>query len=59
MPHRQTGTVHIGRAGWFGVGALAASAAFILLLVVGDHFSSAGSEPAAHTDQPALIIEGN
>ena len=59
MPHQQSQIVHIGRAGWFAVGALAASTAFLLLLVAGTYFGASGSEPAAQADEPALVIEGN
>ena len=59
MPHQQSQIAHIGRAGWFAVGALAASTAFLLLLVAGTYFGASGSEPAAQADQPALVIEGN
>ncbi|MEP9389379.1 hypothetical protein [Mesorhizobium sp. KR9-304] len=59
MPHPQTRTVHIGRAGWFGVGALAASTVFVLLIVAGEYFRAGGSEPSANTEQPAVIIEGD
>lgn len=49
---------HVGRAGWFAAGALAASVAFVVLLVAGDYFKTA-SKPEVAAKLPALVIEGN
>lgn len=56
MPHDHTQVHHVGRAGWFAVGALAASVAFVLLFLAGDYFEAVSSEPEAA--MPALVIEG-
>lgn len=56
MPQDHTEVHRVGRAGWFAVGALAASVAFVLLFLAGDYFEAAISEPDA--DMPALVIEG-
>lgn len=56
MPQDHTQVHYVGRAGWFAVGALAASVAFVLLFLAGDYFEAASSEPEA--DMPALVIEG-
>ena len=53
-PQRRTGS----RAGWFAIGALAATWSSALFLFAGDYFrASASADVAAET--PALIIEGN
>ncbi len=59
MPHQQSQTVHIGRLGWFAVGALAASVAFVLFLAAGTYFGASGSGGPAAQAEPALVIEGN
>ncbi|HEY6633001.1 MAG TPA: hypothetical protein VIZ90_16245 [Rhizobiaceae bacterium] len=51
--------VHVGRAGWFAMGALAASMAFVALLVAGDFFKAASSENPVSAEPPPLVIEGN
>lgn len=56
MSHPHPQQANVGRAGWFAVGALAASIAFVLLFIAGDYFKAASSEPEA--DMPALVIEG-
>lgn len=48
----------MGRAGWFAVGALVASLAFLVLVVAGDIFKAIGSEAQADTQSPTLVIEG-
>lgn len=53
---RHTQVHHVGKAGWFAVGALAASIAFVLLFIAGDYFKAVSSEPEA--DMPAVVIEG-
>jgi hypothetical protein len=57
MPHH-TKAVHVGRAGWFAIGALAASIAFVAMLVAGDFFKAISSEDEVKADPP-LVIEGN
>ena len=59
MSHHHSTVEHVGRAGWFAVGALAASMAFVLLLVASDYFNAATSEPEVKAELPALVIEGN
>ena len=49
--------VHVGRAGWFAIGALAASLAFVAMLVAGDFFKAMSSEDQVEADPP-LVIEG-
>jgi hypothetical protein len=56
MARHHTQVQHVGRAGWFAVGALAASVAFVLLFIAGDYFKAVSSEPDA--DMPAVVIEG-
>ena len=58
MPHHHPRVVHVGRAGWFAIGALAASMAFVAMLVAGDFFEAMSSEKAVETGPP-LVIEGN
>ena len=53
---RHTQVHHVGRAGWFAVGALAASIAFVLLFIAGDYFQAVSDEP--EPDMPAVVIEG-
>ena len=55
--HIKAEHVHVGRAGWFAIGALAASIAFVAMLVAGDFFKAMGSETAVQADPP-LVIEG-
>ena len=45
------------RAGWFAVGALAATLVFALLLLAGDYVR-AFAAPDVAAETPALIIEG-
>jgi len=47
-----------GRAGWFTIGALTASLAFIFLMVAGDIFKAVGTQAQAGAEAPTLIIEG-
>jgi hypothetical protein len=49
--------LHVGRAGWFAIGALAASLAFVAMLVAGDFFKAMSSEDQVET-APPLVIEG-
>lgn len=56
--HTKVEHVHVGRAGWFAIGALAASIAFVALLVAADIFKAASSTSDAKADAPALVIEG-
>lgn len=49
--------VHVGRAGWFAIGALAASLAFVAMLVAGDFFRAVSSNDTVQADPP-LVIEG-
>lgn len=58
MPQQQNQTVHIGRIGWFAVGALAASVAFAVVVVAGTYFGASDGGPAAHAE-PAVVIEAN
>jgi len=55
--HIKAEHLHVGRAGWFAIGALAASIAFVALLVAGDFFKAMGSEDKVQVDPP-LVIEG-
>jgi len=57
--HVKAGHVHVGRAGWFAIGALAASIAFVALLVAGDFFKAMSSEGEINAEPPPLVIEGN
>ena len=57
--HPKAEHLHVGRVGWFAIGALAASIAFVALLVAGDVFKAASSASDAEDDAPALVIEGN
>ena len=45
-----------GRAGWFAMGALTASLAFVILIVAGDVLAI-GKEKQVEAEVPALIIE--
>ena len=56
--HIKAEHLHVGRAGWFAIGALAASIAFVALLVAGDFFKAMGSEDKVQADPP-VVIEGN
>jgi hypothetical protein len=60
MPQHNTKAeyVHVGRAGWFAIGALAASIAFVAMLVAGDLFKAMSSEDEVRADPP-VVIEGN
>jgi hypothetical protein len=49
---------HVGRAGWFAIGVLAASIAFVAMLVAGDFFSAMSSEDEVKAEPP-VVIEGN
>ena len=57
--HIKAEHLHVGRAGWFAIGALAASIAFVALLVASDFFKAMGSEDKVNADPPPLVIEGN
>ncbi len=57
MSRSQARKFKVGKAGWFGVGALAASVAFVLVLIAGDLVQGMDTEAAAQTDTPSLIIE--
>ena len=57
MPQRDSGIRHVGRAGWFAVGALAASLAFAALTVASDYFQAIGDEQQAEAPTPSVIIE--
>ena len=59
MPQQNSGTRHIGRVGWFAVGALAASLAFVMLAVAGDYFQAMSGDEPTEAQLPTLIIEGN
>jgi hypothetical protein len=61
MPHHHSKVehVHVGRAGWFAIGALAASIAFVALLIAEDIFKAASNPSDAKAETPALVIEGN
>ena len=56
--HHRAEVHHVGRAGWFAVGALAASVAFALIFIAGDYLNAAGNEPDIEANVPPLIIEG-
>lgn len=58
MSLQQSESRRIGRVGWFAVGILVASLAFLVLMVAGDIFKAIGSEAQADTHSPALVIEG-
>ena len=57
--HPKAEHLHVGRVGWFAIGALAASIAFAAMLVAGDVFKAASNASAANAEAPALVIEGN
>jgi hypothetical protein len=59
MSYHHSTVEHVGRAGWFAIGALAASIAFVLLLIAGDFFNAAASSTDVKAELPALVIEGN
>ncbi len=50
--------VHVGRAGWFAIGVLAASIVFVAMLVAGDFFKAMGSQNEVKAEPP-VVIEGN
>jgi hypothetical protein len=58
MARHDTQVHSVGRAGWFAVGALAASVAFVLLFIASDYFKAVSSQPDAEANMPALVIEG-
>jgi hypothetical protein len=60
MPQHSTKAeqVHVGRAGWFAIGVLAASIAFVAMLIAGDFFSAMSREDAVKAEPP-VVIEGN
>ncbi|MCX7305416.1 MAG: hypothetical protein NTV73_13945 [Hyphomicrobiales bacterium] len=45
------------RAGWFAMGALAASMAFVMLIVASDYVQALGTGSQVEAQVPALIIE--
>jgi hypothetical protein len=51
--------VHVGRAGWFAIGALAASIAFVAMLIAGDFFKAMSGGDEVKAEPPSLVIEGN
>jgi hypothetical protein len=57
--HTKIEHVNIGRAGWFAIGALAASIAFVAMLVAGDVFKATSSTSDAKAEASGLVIEGN
>jgi hypothetical protein len=57
MPQHNTKALHVGRAGWFAFGALAASIAFVAMLVASDLFKAMSSED--EKAEPPVVIEGN
>jgi hypothetical protein len=58
MPQHNTKALHVGRAGWFAFGALAASIAFVAMLVASDLFKAMSSEDEVKAEPP-VVIEGN
>lgn len=58
MSSQDTESRGTGKVGWFVIGALAASLAFLALMVVGDLFNAVGSQAQADDQGPALVIEG-
>jgi hypothetical protein len=48
---------HVGGAGWFTIGALAASLAFVALMIAGGIFEAAGTRAQPDSEPPALIVE--
>jgi hypothetical protein len=56
--HPKVEHIRIGRAGWFAIGVLAASVAFILILVVGDLLKAPDNSRGAKAETPAHVIEG-
>jgi hypothetical protein len=59
MSLQHTESRHIGKVGWFAIGALAASLAFVMLILAGDYFRAYGKQPPAEAHMPAVIIEAN
>jgi hypothetical protein len=59
MSRHRPQVVHFGRAGWFAIGALVASMAFVAMLVAGDFFKAISSEYQGKAELPVLVIEGN
>jgi hypothetical protein len=61
MPQRHIKAehLHVGRAGWFAIGALAASIAFVALLIAGDFLKAMSGENPANAEPPSLVIEGH
>lgn len=57
--HIKAEHLHVGRAGWFAIGVLAASIAFVALIVAGDFFKAMSSEGHVDAEPPPLVIEGN
>ena len=49
--------IHVGRVGWFTIGALVASIAFVAMLVAGDFFKAMSSEDEVKAEPP-VVIEG-
>ena len=56
MSHNQD-VGHVGKAGWFAAGALAASVGFMLLLVAGNIFEAAATGSDVEAPMPELVIE--
>jgi hypothetical protein len=57
MSDQESDIRHVGKAGWFAVGALTASLAFVMLIVAGDYFRATGNERGDVARNPDLIIE--
>lgn len=60
MPRRHSKVehIHVGRAGWFAIGVLAASLAFVAMLIAGDLLKAFDNSPGAKAETPAHVIEG-
>lgn len=50
---------HDGKPGWFAIGALAASLAFVALMIAGGIFKAVGTHAHPDSEPPTLIIEAN
>ncbi len=57
--HHASRSSHVGRAGWFAIGALAASIAFVAMLLSRATFSTLRAADDVKAELPALVIEGN
>lgn len=50
---------HAGKSGWLAIGALAASLAFVALMIMGGLFKAVGTHAHPDAEPPTLVIQAN